>query len=92
MLATSRRRAPALIVVLGLLGTAPAPAEEAKLSPALDKCLDKAAGVTAAMVDCIGAETAVQDKRLNAAYKAAIAKQTPARQKQLQSVQRLWLQ
>ena len=81
----------ALAAALTLVGS-PVCAGEPKLSPTLDKCLDKAAGVTPAMVDCIGAETTVQDKRLNDAYKAAIAKLTPARQKELQAVQRLWLQ
>jgi uncharacterized protein YecT (DUF1311 family) len=80
------------IVIAALLLAAGARAGEPKFSPALDPCLDKAAGVTTEMVNCIAAETEVQDKRLNAAYKAALAKQTPARQKELQAVQRLWIQ
>jgi uncharacterized protein YecT (DUF1311 family) len=82
----------AAALLAGTLAAASARAGEPQFSPALDTCLDKAKGVTADMVDCIGAEIAVQDKRLNDAYKAAIAKLTPRRQKELQGVQRLWLQ
>ena len=85
-------RSPAVLVTLLLLAAGAARAGEAKLSPALDSCLEKAGGVTTEMVNCIGAEIAVQDKRLNAAYKSALAKQTTARQKELQAVQRLWIQ
>ena len=83
---------PPIVLVALMVAAGTARAGEAKLSPALEPCLDKAGGVTTEMVNCIGAETAVQDKRLNAAYKAAVAKQTPARQKELQAVQRLWIQ
>jgi uncharacterized protein YecT (DUF1311 family) len=62
------------------------------LTPALDACLDKAGGVTTDIVNCIGAETEIQDKRLNAAYQKALAALTSARKKELQTVQRLWLQ
>ena len=44
------------------------------------------------MVECITAEHARQDKRLNAGYKTLMAKLTPERKKQLQATQRLWLQ
>ncbi len=86
-----RARVLGLLLVSALVPTSSRAAEPAP-SPALEACLDKAAGVTTEMVNCIGAEIAVQDKRLNAAYKQAMAKQTPARQKELQGVQRLWLQ
>jgi uncharacterized protein YecT (DUF1311 family) len=85
------------VVRLGALATAAilaagANAEEAKLSPQFEPCMDKAGGVTTAMVECIGAETERQDKRLNAAYKKAMAGLTPKRRQELQAVQRLWLQ
>lgn len=83
-----RSCALALLVALG----APAHADDIGLTPALDPCLEKAGGITTEMVNCIGAETAIQDKRLNTAYKNAMAMLTPARQKELQAVQRLWLQ
>jgi uncharacterized protein YecT (DUF1311 family) len=81
-----------LVGLLCALDTPPAHADDIGLTPALDACLDKAAGVTTEMVNCIGAETEIQDKRLNAAYKKALATLTPARQKELQALQRLWLQ
>lgn len=80
------------IALLVALGASPCWADDIGLTPALDQCLDKAAGVTTEMVNCIGAETEIQDKRLNAAYQKALAVLTPARQKELQAVQRLWLQ
>lgn len=66
-------------------------AREARLSSAFSSCMDKSDGVTAGMIDCIGAEHKRQDARLNKAYKALVAEQTPARKKELQDVQRLWL-
>ena len=51
-------------------------------------------GGTQQMVDCLAAATAKWDKRLNAAYREALAdKETPAAQReQLRKAQRLWLQ
>ena len=48
-------------------------------------------GVTAAMIDCIGAETQRQDVRLNKAYKDVMPSLPATRQKQLQEVQRIWI-
>ena len=61
------------------------------LSKQYAACMGQRTGTTTDMVDCITAETKRQDARLNQAYKAAMARQSPARQKQLQAVQRLWL-
>ena len=57
---------------------------------ALTKCMDTA-NTTADMVNCNAKETKVQDKRLNTAYKTALAAQEGARKQQLQDVQRLWI-
>ena len=57
---------------------------------ALKKCMDTA-NTTADMVNCNTKETKVQDKRLNTAYKTALAAQEGARKQQLQDVQRLWI-
>jgi uncharacterized protein YecT (DUF1311 family) len=89
MMSAVRIGAIALLVVFGAV---PAHADDIGLTPALDTCLDKAGGVTTEMVNCIGAEAEIQDKRLNAAYQKALAALTPARKKELQTVQRLWLQ
>ncbi|WP_076998268.1 lysozyme inhibitor LprI family protein [Variovorax sp. KK3] len=63
--------------------------------PALSKqysaCMDKAGGVTAGMIDCIGAEVQRQDAKLNAAYKALMSSVVPARQTQLRDAQRAWI-
>ncbi|WP_339531105.1 lysozyme inhibitor LprI family protein [Pseudomonas mucidolens] len=73
-------------LLLALCGTASA----ADSSPTLQKCMDNA-NTTVAMVGCNTRETKVQDKRLNSAYKAAMAAQEGARKQQLQDVQRLWI-
>lgn len=57
---------------------------------ALKTCMD-AANTTVDMVKCNASETKVQDKRLNAAYKTALAAQEGKRKQQLQDVQRLWI-
>lgn len=54
--------------------------------------MDQSGGVTAEMHACISAEHARQDQQLNRSYQALMAGLTPARKKQLQTAQRLWLQ
>lgn len=44
-----------------------------------------------AMLDCLGAETRLQDARLNATYKLLMADVSAARKKQLQDAQRAWI-
>ena len=53
--------------------------------------MDKSNGVTAEMFNCTGAETKRQDVRLNKAYKDLMVTLSPARKKQLQDAQRLWV-
>jgi len=53
--------------------------------------MDKSAGVTAAMIECIGTETKDLDSRLNKAYREVMAQLSPARKKQLQDAQRSWI-
>ena len=62
------------------------------LSRQYGACMDRFSNSTNDMVRCIAGETQRQDKRLNAAYQAALQVQTPERQKQLQAAQRLWVQ
>jgi uncharacterized protein YecT (DUF1311 family) len=66
-------------------------AEEAQLSRPFADCMDRSGGVTMAMMDCIGAETQLQDDRLNRAYKALIVQLTAKRKAQLQQAQRAWI-
>ncbi|WP_054911417.1 lysozyme inhibitor LprI family protein [Pseudomonas sp. NBRC 111127] len=54
------------------------------------RCMDKASS-TVAMSECIGAETQVQDQRLNRVYKQLMGKLDAGQQKSLRDVQRKWL-
>lgn len=62
-----------------------------EVSESYSACLEKAAGVTKAMQDCIAAELVVQDKRLNAAYQTLLKAVTDKRKTQLREVQRKWV-
>jgi uncharacterized protein YecT (DUF1311 family) len=66
-------------------------ADDIGLTEQYSACMDKAAGVTANMTDCIGIETKLQDTRLNKAYKEVIGQISPSRKKELQDVQRSWI-
>lgn len=57
---------------------------------AYGQCMDKASS-TVAMNACIGAETQVQDQRLNRVYKQLMGKLDAGQQKSLREVQRKWL-
>ncbi|MFK2877528.1 DUF1311 domain-containing protein [Rhodanobacter hydrolyticus] len=54
-------------------------------------CLTAAAGVTPSMKQCMGAEYAYQDKRLNVAYKALMAASDESQQTKLRSDERAWI-
>ena len=65
----------------------------AQYTPALDACLnsgDAAKGVSVAMGGCFHAELKQQDDRLNAAYRAALAKRDPAGQARFRAEERPW--
>lgn len=82
------------LFVLGLMMgciSQTASANDVGLTQQFSICIDRSNGVTAEMLDCIGAETKRQDVRLNKAYKDVMASLTPARKKQLQEVQRVWI-
>jgi uncharacterized protein YecT (DUF1311 family) len=49
-------------------------------------------GSTYEMVECLKAQTAHWDKRLNAAYKSALDAAQPKQREQLRTAQRLWIQ
>ena len=61
------------------------------LSKQFSSCMDKAGGVTMDMLECIDAETKLQDGRLNKAYRAAMSPLSADRKKQLQQAQRAWI-
>lgn len=83
---------PAAFALACAASALPVRAQDAALSAKYAACMDKAAGVTLGMVECMVAELGRQDKRLNTAYQALMADLEPQRKKQLQSAQRLWLQ
>lgn len=64
---------------------------EARLSSTYRRCMDRAEGVTANMLDCIGAEHRRQDAVLNATYKRAISSQDAAGKAELRTLQRAWI-
>ena len=61
------------------------------LSREYEACMDKSGGVTANMLDCIGAETKRQDARLNKIYKDVMAQLDEGGKKRLLEAQRAWL-
>lgn len=88
------RRATTLALAIAGLWLAGAPAgSTAGTEPgdAFDRCMDKAAGVTYPMLDCINAEHDRQDRRLNANYKQLMGALDPERQEMLRAAQRAWL-
>jgi uncharacterized protein YecT (DUF1311 family) len=61
------------------------------LSREYDACMDKSSGVTASMLDCIGAETKRQDGRLNKIYKDVMSQLDEGGKKRLVEAQRAWI-
>ncbi len=66
-------------------------ADDTGLSKQYSSCMEKAAGVTSDMLDCISAETKRQDARLNKAYKEVMGQLSLTRKKHLQEAQRAWI-
>lgn len=94
----------AKVAVAGLLVTMSAVCASAPPTCSATAALDKLDGIqasytqcmqkslaTSAWRDCTGAESAYQNKRLNAAYKALIAKLDPGHQTKLRSDERTWI-
>ncbi len=84
---------------LSLLAAAAAPAANAPSDPvqarytsAYGKCMDSPDGQsTAGMIACADAELKIQDTRLNAAYRKALADLNPRQKAKLQAAQRAWI-
>ncbi|WP_206410867.1 lysozyme inhibitor LprI family protein [Lysobacter enzymogenes] len=66
-------------------------AHAAALRPRYQRCLDASGGVTPAMQDCIDAEYAYQDRRLNQVYRRLIASLPKAGAARLRERQRAWI-
>lgn len=80
------------VVFIGCLVKVRAQDEKAfGLSREYAACMDKSGGVTASMLDCIGAETIRQETRLNRIYKDVRARMDESGKKRLLEAQRAWL-
>ena len=80
------------MIVLGLVSnTPPLAAADSEMTQEYLTCMDKSNGNTAGMTDCISAETARQDARLNENYKRIVAKLSAKRKNTLQVAQRAWV-
>ena len=64
---------------------------EAEYTACYSKCTDASGGVTVEMLNCIAAEMAVQDSRLNTAYSDVRSELFEERRKALLAAQRLWI-
>jgi uncharacterized protein YecT (DUF1311 family) len=82
-----------IVPVLCFVALCCARAEAHEISEAYSACIQKAAGMTFAMQDCISDELVQQDKRLNAAYGVLMKspKVSEKRRAQLRDVQRKWI-
>ncbi|WP_420468447.1 lysozyme inhibitor LprI family protein [Panacagrimonas sp.] len=67
-------------------------ADNSLLTKQFSLCMDNSGGVTAAMLDCVTTETAIQDARLNSAYRKLRGQLSDARKAQLLATQRIWIQ
>jgi uncharacterized protein YecT (DUF1311 family) len=89
--AISVRRISAAALVAICLGMSPAIAADREFSKEFDACMDKAGGVTPAMIDCISAELKRQDALLNENYRKLMASLSTKRKQALQEAERAWL-
>lgn len=81
------------LIGLSVLAVAPlcASAHGPAYRPGYDACLEKAGGVTVAMIACMQAELEAQDARLNAGYRAALRALPAPRRAALTRAQRGWV-
>ncbi|MCS3747723.1 uncharacterized protein YecT (DUF1311 family) [Xanthomonas arboricola] len=69
----------------------PSTGDSPVLRPSYDDCITAAAGATPAMQDCIAAEHAYQDEKLNKVYKALIERLGDEDKSKLRDQQRQWI-
>jgi uncharacterized protein YecT (DUF1311 family) len=86
------KRGYIVIAILSSFISLNASAQDAQFTKQFSNCIKKSGGVTSEMLNCIAAETKIQDAQLNRNYKQIMASLSPARKKQLLTVQRLWIQ
>ncbi len=88
-----------LALALGVAWPACAADDPAVITPSVrysaefQPCMDRAGGSTMPMLDCLRAETALWDQRLNIAYRAAMARRdvSEATRALLRDAQRAWI-
>lgn len=80
-----------LAAFCALLVSSPAVADEELYTAQYSACMDKSDGTTFSIMDCISEELAIQDTRLNTAYKKLRAELSDERKTQLRDVQRIWI-
>ena len=89
---TGRATQGTILIVLGLVSnTPPLVAADSDMTQEYLSCMDKSNGNNAAMTDCISAETARQDARLNENNKRLISKVSTKRKNTLLEAQRAWV-
>lgn len=86
----------ALFVASAVAGTASAQVSlkqiQGRYTPAYGRCMAQpAAKSTLGMLNCVAAETRVQDQRLNAGYARLMRSMTPDERQRLQAAQRAWI-
>ena len=89
--ATCRTKERLLIVLALVLSTPALAAADSDMTQEYLTCMDTSKGVTAEMMDCISAETARQDARLNENYTKLMSKVSAKRKKTLLEAQRAWI-
>jgi len=62
-----------------------------KVNSQFDTCMDKAGGVTVNMLNCIGAETQRQDKKLNTMYQNVMKSLSGENKERLKKAQQAWI-
>jgi uncharacterized protein YecT (DUF1311 family) len=79
------------VLIAVTLGMNPVAAADREFGKDFEACLDKAGGVTPAMIDCISVELKRQDALLNQNYRNLMASLSAGRKKALQEAQRAWI-
>lgn len=79
------------IFVIALVAFAGSAFAEPRYTAAYTPCMERSGGVTSAMIQCIGDEFVLQDRRLNATYKKVLAALPAQRRPALVKAQRAWI-
>ncbi|NBU26735.1 MAG: lysozyme inhibitor LprI family protein [Caulobacteraceae bacterium] len=83
---------PATVLAPSALKAASPEAIEARYSPAYGRCLESPGGQsTYGMIECTAAELKLQDRRLNQAYRVAMADLNDRQKARLKTAQRAWI-